>query len=86
MRLQEIRELIPATDQEMLPLPDLFLHRSTLHGQAHVGRGMVQFAEQLFEETDGRHPPGSDHFTWLWRCALALSNRESGTMPVRRTV
>jgi hypothetical protein len=49
-------------------------------------RSMVQFAEQLFEETDVRHAPGSDYFAWLWRCALTLSKREAGTMPVRRTV
>jgi hypothetical protein len=27
---------------------------------------MVRFAERLFEETTGRHPPGADYFEWLW--------------------
>jgi len=34
----------------MLPLPELFLHRSTLHGQAHVGRVMIH-ALRLVEAT-----------------------------------
>jgi len=41
MTLQQVRDLIPLPDEEMLPLPELFLHSSTLHGQAHVGRVMV---------------------------------------------
>ncbi|MFB3852658.1 MAG: hypothetical protein ACE148_02405 [Vicinamibacterales bacterium] len=41
MTLQEIRALVPVPDEEMLPPPGLFLHESTLHGQAHVGRVMV---------------------------------------------
>lgn len=36
-------------------MPELFLHRSTLHGQAHVGRVMVH-ALRLIEATTARGP------------------------------
>jgi len=50
MNLLQVRSLITVTDEEMLPLPELFLHRSTLHGQAHVGRVMIH-ALRLVEAT-----------------------------------
>jgi hypothetical protein len=37
----DVRALIPVPDDELIPLPSLFVHRSDLHGQAHVGRVMV---------------------------------------------
>ena len=40
----------------MVPLPDLFRQRSTLHGQAHVSRVMIH-AMRLIEAT-GRHAYG----------------------------
>lgn len=50
MTLQQVRELIPLADEAMLPLPELFLHKSPVHGQAHVGRVMVH-ALRLIEAT-----------------------------------
>jgi hypothetical protein len=50
MDLLQVRSLITVTDEEMLPLPELFLHRSILHGQAHVGRVMIH-ALRLVEAT-----------------------------------
>jgi HD superfamily phosphodiesterase len=50
MNLEQVRALITVTDEEMLPRPELFLHRSTLHGQAHVGRVMIH-ALRLIEAT-----------------------------------
>jgi hypothetical protein len=41
MDMAGARALVPLADQEMLPMPDLFWHRSRLHGQAHVARVMV---------------------------------------------
>jgi hypothetical protein len=41
MDLIHVRSLITVPDDEMLPPPELFLHQSTLHGQAHVGRVMI---------------------------------------------
>jgi hypothetical protein len=40
----------------MVPLPELFRHRSTLHGQAHVSRVMIH-AMRLIEAT-GQHAYG----------------------------
>lgn len=37
----DVRALIPVPDDELIPLPSLFVHHSGLHGQAHVGRVMV---------------------------------------------
>ena len=37
----EVRALIPVPDEELVPPPELFLHPSRLHGQAHVARVMV---------------------------------------------
>lgn len=50
MTLSQVRALIPVADEEMLPLPGVFLHPSTLHGQAHVGRVMIH-ALRLIEAT-----------------------------------
>jgi hypothetical protein len=36
-----VRALIPVPDDELIPLPSLFVHPSRLHGQAHVGRVVV---------------------------------------------
>lgn len=41
MNLDDIRALIPLADADMVPPPELFLHRSYLHGQAHVARVLV---------------------------------------------
>ena len=40
-------------------------------------RGMVPFAERLYEETDGRRAPGAHYFGWLWRSALTLTGAPS---------
>ena len=50
MNLERIRALVTVPDEEMLPPPDLFLHRSMLHGLAHVGRVLVH-AMRLVEAT-----------------------------------
>ncbi len=36
-------------------------------------RDMAEFAERLYEETNGRHPPGDDYFEWLWREAERIA-------------
>jgi len=41
MNLDAVRALIPLPDADMVPPPELFLHRSYLHGQAHVARVLV---------------------------------------------
>ncbi len=41
MTPSEVRARIPVGDAEMVPPPDLFLHPSRLHGQAHVARVLV---------------------------------------------
>ena len=41
MSLESVRDLIPLPDADMVPAPGLFLHPSSLHGQAHVARVMV---------------------------------------------
>ena len=41
MNMTEVRELVPVGDDEIVPMPELFWHRSTLHGQAHVARVLV---------------------------------------------
>ncbi len=41
MTLERIRALIPVPDSDFVPPPGLFLHRSVLHGQAHVARVLV---------------------------------------------
>jgi len=46
----QVRELVTVSDEEMLPLPRLFLHKSALHGLSHVGRVMVH-ALRLIEAT-----------------------------------
>ncbi|MDP2323994.1 MAG: hypothetical protein Q8N51_08190, partial [Gammaproteobacteria bacterium] len=48
--------LVPVPLDRMVPLPVLFRHQSTLHGQAHVARVMVH-AMRLVEAT-GRHALG----------------------------
>lgn len=50
MDLATIRAIIKVSDAEMVPLPNLFLHRSTLHGQAHVARVLIH-ALRLVEAT-----------------------------------
>jgi hypothetical protein len=50
MNLATIRALIPLSDRELVPPPELFLHRSDVHGQAHVARVMVH-ALRLIEAT-----------------------------------
>ena len=50
MSLEDIRALIPLADADMVPPPELFLHRSYLHGQAHVARVLVH-ALRLIEAT-----------------------------------
>ena len=51
MSLEDVRALIPLPDQDMVPQPELFLHRSYLHGQAHVARVLVH-ALRLIEATN----------------------------------
>jgi hypothetical protein len=41
MSLESVRDLVPLPDAEIVPPPDLFLHPSYLHGQAHVARVMI---------------------------------------------
>ena len=48
--LQQVRTLVTVPDAEMLPPPELFLHASTLHGPAHVGRVLIH-ALRLVEAT-----------------------------------
>jgi hypothetical protein len=50
MNLDDVRALIPLPDVDMVPPPELFLHRSYLHGQAHVARVLVH-ALRLIEAT-----------------------------------
>jgi hypothetical protein len=42
--------LVPVGFDRMVPLPELFRHRSTLHGEAHVSRVMIH-AMRLIEAT-----------------------------------
>lgn len=42
--------LVPIPLDRLVPLPELFRHKSTLHGQAHVSRVMVH-AMRLIEAT-----------------------------------
>ena len=50
VKLVDVRALIPLPDADMVPPPELFLHRSYLHGQAHVARVLVH-ALRLIEAT-----------------------------------
>jgi len=50
MSLTDIRGIVTVPDAEMVPPPQLFLHGSTLHGQAHVARVLVH-ALRLLEAT-----------------------------------
>jgi len=51
MDLAAIRKLVTVPDGERVPLPSLFLHRSHLHGQAHVARVVVH-GLRLVQATD----------------------------------
>jgi hypothetical protein len=53
MDLPAVRALITLPDEELIPSPELFLHRSFLHGQAHVGRVLVH-GLRLIEATGRR--------------------------------
>ena len=50
MSLESVRNLVPLTDEDMVPPPGLFVHPSYLHGQAHVARVMVH-ALRLIDAT-----------------------------------
>ena len=50
LNLAAIRALIPVPDKEIVPSPELFLHRSSVHGQAHVARVLIH-ALRLIEAT-----------------------------------
>ena len=50
MDIATVRALITVPDPDMVPPPDLFLHRSSVHGQAHVARVLVH-ALRLVEAT-----------------------------------
>lgn len=50
MDLDAVRAIISAPNEEMVPPPGLFLHPSTLHGQAHVARVLIH-ALRLIEAT-----------------------------------
>jgi hypothetical protein len=39
--MDTVRALIPVPDDELVPPPELFLHPSRIHGQAHVARVLV---------------------------------------------
>jgi hypothetical protein len=39
--MTDVRALVAVGDDEIVPLPELFWHRSTMHGQAHVARVLV---------------------------------------------
>jgi len=52
--------LVPLPLDQMVPMPDLFRHPSTLHGQAHVARVMVH-AIRLVEATGQQ-----EHSARLW--------------------
>jgi hypothetical protein len=41
MDMAVVRALVAVGDDEIVPMPELFWHRSTLHGQAHVARVLV---------------------------------------------
>jgi hypothetical protein len=41
MDMVAVRALIPLSDEELVPPPEMFQHPSTLHGQAHVARVLV---------------------------------------------
>lgn len=77
MTIQTVRNLIPVPDEEMLPLPELFLHQSTLHGQAHVGRVMVH-ALHLIEATGA-----VEETTRLWASVYLhdIARRHDGVAP-----
>ncbi len=64
--------LVPIPLDQMVPLPELFRHRSTLHGQAHVSRVMVH-AMRLIDATDGVIATGPAHFEELLVVATRLS-------------
>jgi len=50
MSLESVRALIPLPDADIVPPPELFLHGSYLHGQAHVARVLVH-AFRLIDAT-----------------------------------
>jgi hypothetical protein len=50
MSLESVRDLIPLPDEDMVPPPELFVHQSHLHGEAHVARVMVH-ALRLIDAT-----------------------------------
>jgi hypothetical protein len=50
MDIAAVRALITVPDRDMVPPPDLFLHASVVHGQAHVARVLVH-ALRLIEAT-----------------------------------
>jgi len=60
MNLDDVRALIPLPDTDVVPPPELFLHRSSLHGQAHVARVLVH-ALRLIEATNA-----ADEAPRLW--------------------
>ena len=41
MTLEAVRAIVPLPDEDMVPPPELFLHHSYVHGQAHVARVLV---------------------------------------------
>jgi hypothetical protein len=77
MPLAEIRALIQVPDEELVPPPELFLHPSRLHGQAHVARVMVHafrlIAATGFTEETAR----------LWAAAYLhdIARRHDGVAP-----
>jgi hypothetical protein len=50
MTLEAVRAMISLPDEDMVPPPELFLHHSDVHGQAHVARVLVH-ALRLVEAT-----------------------------------
>lgn len=46
--------LVPLTSERIVPMPELFWHKSSLHGQAHVSRVMIH-ATRLVQATGQWH-------------------------------
>jgi len=77
MNLEQVRALITVADEDMLPPPWLFLHRSLVHGPAHVGRVMIH-ALRLIEATGF-----ADEAPRLWASVYLhdIARRHDGVEP-----
>ncbi len=77
MTLADVRALVPISDGGLIPPPALFLHQSTLHGQAHEARVLVH-ALRLVEATGF-----VDEMTRLWAAVYLhdLARLHDGVCP-----